>query len=102
MEENIPVADMPPLSEEEKDALVRKIGSLGKAFRYGQRCLRCRYCQPCPQGIVIPEVFRAWDMCRDYPGDFKYLGLELYRGLDVKPDACVECRECVEKCPAFT
>ena len=100
VEENVPVADMPPLSEEEKDELIRRIGSLGKEFRYGQRCLRCWYCQPCPQGVVIPEVFRAWDMYRDYPDDLKYLGLELYRSLEVKPDGCVECRECTEKCPA--
>jgi len=28
------------------------------------------------------------------------MGVELYRSFEVKADACVECRECVEKCPA--
>ena len=105
VEENIPVGDMKlKLSNEERAEIInligRLIGEFGKSFRYGQRCLRCYYCQPCPQGIIIPKVFRALDMYRAYPDDLKYMGVELYRSLKVKPDACVECESCVEKCPA--
>jgi predicted aldo/keto reductase-like oxidoreductase len=105
VEENVSVGDMKlELSNEEKAEIInligRLIGEFGKSFRYGQRCLRCHYCQPCPQGIIIPVVFRALDMYMAYPDDLKYMGVELYRSLKVKPDACLECESCVKKCPA--
>jgi predicted aldo/keto reductase-like oxidoreductase len=99
--ENAPVGDLPlPISEEEKDDLIRQIGALRTEFRYGQMCLRCGYCQPCPQDILIPEVFRAYDIYQNYPEDQRVMGVERYRNLEVTPDACVECRKCVEVCPA--
>jgi len=101
LEEDASVADMPmPMSEEEKRELFAMIGKLGKSFRYGQVCLRCGYCLPCPQGIEIPEVFRAYESYTGYPDPVKEVGLEIYATLRVKPDACVECRTCVTKCPA--
>lgn len=101
VEENVPVGDAPlPMSEREKRDLLQAIGKLGKEFRYGQVCLRCEYCLPCQQGIRIPDVFRAYDMYRQYPENLRYMGVELYTSLEVRPDACVECGECEEKCPA--
>jgi predicted aldo/keto reductase-like oxidoreductase len=105
VEENVPIGDTKlELDDQEKkeifDSICESIGEFGRAFRYGQRCLRCHYCQPCPQGIVIPDVLKALDMYRGYPEQLKHMGTELYRSLDVKPDACVECLTCVEKCPA--
>ncbi len=100
LEDNVSVADMPPMSEEEKAELFRLIGRLGKSFRYGQVCLRCGYCLPCPRGIPIPDVFRAYDIYTGYPEEVRDLGLRLYESLEVKPDACVECRRCASRCPA--
>ncbi|MCD6508879.1 MAG: aldo/keto reductase [Thermoprotei archaeon] len=101
VKENVSVAEMPiPMTEEEKRDLFKLIGSLGKSFRYGQTCLRCGYCLPCPQGIPIPEVFRAYDAYLNYPDEVKEVGLKIYASLEVKPDVCIECRECVTKCPA--
>jgi len=100
LEENVLVADMPPLSEEEKRELFRLIGKLKKSYRYGQICLRCGYCMPCPVGIPIPEVFRAYDIYTGYPEEVRDLGLRLYASLEVKPTKCVECRTCVSRCPA--
>jgi predicted aldo/keto reductase-like oxidoreductase len=100
VEENCAVGDnITPLTAEEKMDLLKTIGNLGMSFRYDQRCLRCGYCQPCPEGINIPEVFRAMDEYLGYPDDLKYLGLKIYEGLEVKPDVCAECGECMEKCP---
>ncbi|NOZ22121.1 MAG: aldo/keto reductase [Planctomycetes bacterium] len=100
VEENAATGDMPPMTDEEKAELLKEIGSLGRSFRYGQVCLRCGYCQPCPQAIDIPAVFRAYDMAQSYPGNIKHLGREHYEALDPQPDVCEECGECMEKCPA--
>lgn len=105
VEEDVPIGDMClRLTEDERKEILltigRLIGKFGKSFRYGQRCLRCHYCQPCPEGIVIPEVFKALDMYKGYPEELKHVGIELYQSLEVKPDACIECLSCVEKCPA--
>ncbi len=101
VEENAALASpFVPISEEEVAELRRLIGSMGRDFRYGQVCLRCGYCMPCPQGINIPEVFRAADMKRGYPDELKYLGDQLYASLPVKADACTACEQCVSKCPA--
>lgn len=100
VEENVPLGDMPKMSEEEKDELLKYIGQQRREYRYGQVCLRCGYCQPCPQGIIIPTVFRAFDIYRSYPDELKYMGLELYTSLKVKADECKECMKCKEKCPA--
>ena len=100
VEENAPIGNMPNMSAEEAAELIKAIGDIRGQYRYGQVCLRCGYCQPCPQDVVIPTIFHALDMYRNYPGNLKYLGSELYENLEVKADSCVECRECVEKCPA--
>lgn len=101
VEENVQVGEMTrPMNEEEIKELRYEIGKLGLEFRYGQVCLRCGYCQPCPEGILIPEVFRAYDMYKGYPDNLKHMGLDLYKSLPVSPEKCVECGECEEKCPA--
>jgi len=89
-----------PMTPEEKADLIRRIGEKRGAFRYGQVCLQCGYCQPCPQGINIPAVFRAQMVVESYPDDLKALGYDTYDALAVKPDACEACGECVAKCPA--
>ncbi|MFQ6077790.1 MAG: 4Fe-4S dicluster domain-containing protein, partial [Thermodesulfobacteriota bacterium] len=101
VEENAAVGDDPSkLSEAEERQLFEAISSLKRKFRYEQECLRCGYCQPCSQGILIPDVFQAYAMYTQYPDDLKYMGVELYQSLEIKPDECQECRECEEKCPA--
>jgi predicted aldo/keto reductase-like oxidoreductase len=100
VEENVPIGDMPAMTEEEKTELIESMGAMKKEYRYGQVCLRCGYCQPCPQGVVAPTIFRALDMYRSYPENLRYLGAELYMSLEIKADECVECEQCLEKCPA--
>jgi len=89
-----------PLTEAEERALFERVAPLAGRFRYDQFCLRCGYCQPCPNDVPIPEIFRALMMVRSYPANLRHLGTELYASLPVTPEACTECRECVEKCPA--
>ncbi len=100
VEENCAVGESTePLSEEEHAELMKKIGQMGMSFRYEQTCLGCGYCLPCPNGINIPEVFKALQEYQGYPDNLKYMGLETYKSLEVTPEVCTECRQCMEKCP---
>lgn len=100
VEQNIPLADAPPLTGNDRQRLVAELGGLRKEFRYGQVCLRCGYCLPCPQGIDVPRVFQSLDMYTQYPQSLRDQGLVLYQSLEVKPDECAECHECESTCPA--
>jgi predicted aldo/keto reductase-like oxidoreductase len=99
VEENVAAVERGPLSEAERREVIATVGALRKSYRYGQECLRCGYCQPCPEGIDAPAIFRAADMARDYPDELKNLGRELYEAQQYTAEHCVECRECVERCP---
>ena len=96
----VEAAEMPRITTEETDNVRRLIARTRKSYRYGQVCLRCGYCQPCPEGIPIPAIFRAADAYRSYPDDVKDVAVDMYMKLDFDPDNCTECRTCVEKCPA--
>ena len=65
-------------------------------------CTGCRYCQPCPNGVFIPDIFKLYNevIMLDAP----QLGYMRYAGrMGLKPeqraDNCIECRQCVDVCP---
>ena len=62
-------------------------------------CTACQYCLPCPQGVAIPDVFDIYNGYRMF-GDEDRARM-LYGWIDEKArgDACIECGECLEKCP---
>jgi predicted aldo/keto reductase-like oxidoreductase len=65
--------------------------------RLGDRfCRGCGYCMPCPQGIQIWPVTFAQVYAEQIPRD---VYLAWYRDMIDQARTCVECRECVEKCP---
>ena len=107
IEENLKIADeaYPNSLKEDELQLVKKVEhKYRELMKTG--CTGCRYCTPCPSGVDIPACFEIYDnfylsgnekeaklMYAAKPGG-------IIRG-DVTGYAsqCVQCGECVEKCP---
>jgi len=62
-------------------------------------CTKCNYCMPCPNGVDIPRNFEIYNQGVMYnrPEDSR----EEYKGMEEekRASACIQCRECEEKCP---
>lgn len=89
--------DFRPLSPAER-AAVDEVTEMIFARRKSS-CSDCGYCQPCPMGVRIPQLFRAWNTLSMYErteeARRRYFGKD---GTGVA-SACVECGACEEKCP---
>jgi predicted aldo/keto reductase-like oxidoreductase len=93
LEENIVVGRKPrELSAEEIRRFMEIAGEAGKGF-----CRNCGYCLPCPEGILIPDVFRYENYYRHY--GLKEWAQSQYGSLRVKAPACSDCQQCLGKCP---
>ena len=62
-------------------------------------CTQCRYCMPCPNGVDIPLNLLTFN---------RGVGMGVMRSSsqryaswspDARASACIQCRECEEKCP---
>jgi len=63
-------------------------------------CTQCEYCLPCPQGVNIPEVFDYYNQVAIY-NDLEGTREAYQQFLDEAQKAmhCIQCEECVPKCP---
>lgn len=96
VKKNLAIGHYPErLSPEELEKLKMLGTEVGKEY-----CHRCGYCLPCPQGIMILAVI---DLVRA-----PMLSLEMKKKsyhhvikgrLKSNPQNCVQCEQCVEKCP---
>ena len=63
-------------------------------------CTACQYCQPCPQGVKIPNIFGAYNHAQmfDHPEEFA----DRYAKMKEKGEdgsLCVGCGACETACP---
>lgn len=63
------------------------------------RCTGCKYCQPCPRGVKIPNIFQGYDtsLMRGN-GSFKQ-GYAKIAAEEGDASRCVECGQCEAACP---
>ena len=60
------------------------------------QCIYCNHCLPCPQSIDIGQTIRLVDMARDgLTGELK----TAYALLPARGSDCIECGDCLERCP---
>ena len=79
-------------------ALVGEAGDQYRAVR-PIRCTGCKYCEPCPNGVQISNLFREFIqgvMGNDLEGA-RAAYMRMSEG--ERASACVQCRLCEDKCP---
>lgn len=65
-------------------------------------CTDCRYCMPCPNGVWIPFNLDLYNraIVHDQMDKARKSYNEPRRpGQDIRAAACIQCRQCEEKCP---
>ncbi len=92
VEENLAVAQDPELTAEERVAADRMRSELNQ-----RTCRRCRYCEPCPQGVQISSLLHGRSIIRRM-GAARW---KEWGAVDIiaSADLCTECGECIAKCP---
>jgi predicted aldo/keto reductase-like oxidoreductase len=93
-------SDFVSLSKEELKATVEKVSIKGRNY-----CRGCRYCMPCPQGILIPESLKLNNRWEIYD---KIEWAQMHRiceefnetiPAEFGPELCTGCGACVQRCP---
>lgn len=94
LEQNIEIfEELQPLSEEEHDAIKQVTSNIEKYQKV--KCTGCGYCMPCPFGVTIPQLFKAWNTKAMQPKNW-------VSGSNIDYDVaekCRECKMCVRLCP---
>jgi len=62
-------------------------------------CRNCGYCLPCSEDIPIPQIQRLLMNYKLGDEKEKDRARKSYNSLEVKASACIECKECEERCP---
>jgi uncharacterized protein len=104
--ENIAIAESAypnSLSDIELQFVEKAAQEYRKIMKVG--CTGCGYCQPCPSGVLIPSCFEIYNNMHMFnaadEAPFFYVA-RTGGALSGKPgyaSQCVQCGECLEKCP---
>ena len=63
-------------------------------------CTDCRYCQPCPSGVAIPEIFSTYNDAMMYGDPARYrMSYNRFMDAEKRADHCIECGQCESVCP---
>jgi len=86
------------LSQEELNLINRVRDAYRKKLKVD--CTGCGYCMPCPNGVNIPQNFQLYNDFYLFKGaEFNKFAYNRFMTPDQRASACIECLECIEKCP---
>jgi len=108
VEENIRIAGngLPnALTKEEHDLIKEASDTFKRLMKVD--CTGCEYCKPCPEGVDIPAIFKSLNKFHLYKNEeeskFIYAlqcsGMLSGKTTPVFGSDCVQCEECLKKCP---
>jgi len=98
VEENIRIAnEMTPNSLTKDQFSVYSQADAALRAKVKADCTACRYCQPCEQGVEIPEILAAYNTGEMW--GTKDSWMTGYARIKGKPENCIECEKCEEICP---
>ncbi len=89
--------DFSPLTDSEQRVLDEAL----EAFLQSRTipCTDCGYCTPCPEGVDIPGVFRAYNEYAITEREGALVGRIEKKDPNARPEACIACGVCLEHCP---
>lgn len=93
LDEWLSYMDNTPSMDEEMTAFIEK----EQKEMAGDFCRGCGYCMPCPKGIMINQCARMSLMVRRAPSA-NWLAEPMQQEMR-KIEDCIDCRQCVSKCP---
>lgn len=93
LDEFLSFQDNPPKMDDE----IRKFIEAEREELAGDFCRSCGYCMPCPVGIQIFQCNRMSLLLRRMPTEVWLT--DQWQDEMNKIEDCIECRQCVEKCP---
>jgi hypothetical protein len=98
LEENLRVADEAKADALSKEQLaVYSVARDAMNAKIKADCTACRYCQPCEQGVEIPEILSSLNASSIWNTKDQWLtGYTVIKG---RPGLCIECGKCEEICP---
>lgn len=107
VEENLRIAEQAypnSLTKEELNLVRRVEGKYRELMKVS--CTGCRYCMPCPAGVNIPLCFESYNRLYlgDNPAEERFMYVSLLCGAATLGEPafaslCIQCGQCVEKCP---
>ncbi len=101
VEENIASANVSGIGQltAEEAALIDKVREVIQSLS-PIPCTACEYCLPCPNGVNIPRNFDAYNQAAMYNAlDDSRRTYTHWIPDDQKAAACIQCEECLSKCP---
>ena len=107
IKENLSIAEeaLPgSLTAEELDLVKQAARKYKELMKVG--CTGCGYCMPCPAGVAIPSCFEVYNkmyLSGNIPEALALYAMRnsgiLRKGVPSYASQCVECGQCLEKCP---
>ena len=88
------------LTEEDRAVLEVVKKNIREKAKVG--CTGCRYCMPCPKGVVIPGIFRCYNAMFTESKSLGRFQFAQTVGLTKQPafaTQCVQCGKCEQHCP---
>jgi predicted aldo/keto reductase-like oxidoreductase len=100
VEENLVSAGRsgPGTLAEEELALVERVQQKYAELWY-IGCTKCDYCQPCPQGVLIPAIFDVLNQNYTRTRDETKAAYHAAIPEEGRASQCEQCGECEEQCP---